>query len=158
MAWKVGAFPPSGHAFCISEAASTVWLKYPLYSGPPYFLSIWCSDAESAPWPPSLAFSAWSSADFLVICSRMLSAAAPWDLSKLFEKEGKNYKHSLILPVVSPGPSYGHLCSMSIPFKKNSDLLSVTISVGVSNSEENRLLWSTQVLKQPLFLSLKIKT
>lgn len=37
--------------------------------------------------PPSLTFSAGSCADVLVICSRLLSAAAPWDLSKMFENE-----------------------------------------------------------------------
>lgn len=50
-AWKVEAFPPSRHVLCISVAASTIWLKYPLYSIPLYFLSIWHSYEESAPNP-----------------------------------------------------------------------------------------------------------
>ena len=55
VAWKVEAFPPNRHVLCISVAASTIWLKYPLYSIPLYFLSIWHSYEESAPNPHPLA-------------------------------------------------------------------------------------------------------
>ena len=51
VAWKVEAFPPNRHVLCISVAASTIWLKYPLYSIPLYFLSIWHPYEESAPNP-----------------------------------------------------------------------------------------------------------
>lgn len=84
-AWKVEAFPPSRHVLCISVAASTIWLKYPLYSIPLYFLSIWHSCRRICSQPPSLGifWQAWLIfLSFAVGCFQQ-----SWDLFKLLENE-----------------------------------------------------------------------
>lgn len=115
----------------------------------PFFT--WCSLILPSVPVLGILFSVWSWTGFLVICSKLLSSAGPWALSKMFENEraGKNYKHSSI-PGVSPRARL-RLYLMSFLFKRSSGLMLVWFQL-VSPSVKETCFDRPQMLQHPLSL------